>query len=149
MPLPDEDFPLNNPDLGVPWQAVVARMDLVRVAIVVERLEIDGADRRSVSDVLLRIGGFCHVGQYLRVLGRPFGAGITRRDFAAAVLTFDGLEQRREADPGDAVGAFDTVAPADRARRGLEVLVASQAPARFTSPSPGSMMVSLLPHLAQ
>ncbi|MET7886663.1 hypothetical protein [Streptomyces avermitilis] len=53
MPLPDEDFPLNNHDLGVPRQAVVARMDLVRVAIVVERLEVDGADGRPVGDVLL------------------------------------------------------------------------------------------------
>lgn len=39
MPLPDEDFPVHNHDLGVPWQAVVARMDLVRVATVVERFE--------------------------------------------------------------------------------------------------------------
>ncbi len=76
MPLPDEDFPGNDHDFRVPRQTVVAGMDLVRVAVVVERLEVDGADRRSVGDVLLRIGGFCHVGQYLRVLGRFYGAGI-------------------------------------------------------------------------
>lgn len=64
MPFPDEDFPLNNHDLGVPWQAVVTRMDLIRVAVVVERLEVDGADGPPVGDVLLGIGAFCHVGQY-------------------------------------------------------------------------------------
>lgn len=64
MPLPDEYFPVHNHDLGVPWQAVVARMDLVRVAIVVERFEVDGAHGRPVGDVLLGIGAFCHVGQY-------------------------------------------------------------------------------------
>jgi len=55
MPLPDQDFPLHNHDLGVPGQAVVTRMDLVRVAIVIERPEVDGADGRRVGDVLLRI----------------------------------------------------------------------------------------------
>jgi hypothetical protein len=130
MPLPDEDFPLNNHDLGVPWQTVVARMDLVRVAVVVERLEVDRSDRCSAGDVLLGIGAFWHVGQYLLdlVLGRPFDAGIACRDFAATVHAFHGLRQRREADSGDAVGALDAEAPAYRARRGLEVLVTPQAP---------------------
>jgi hypothetical protein len=68
MPLPDEDFPVHNHDLGVPWQVVVARMDLVRIAVVVERLQVDGADGRPVSDVLLRNGAFCRVGQYLRAV---------------------------------------------------------------------------------
>ncbi|WP_329557936.1 hypothetical protein OG711_38270 [Streptomyces uncialis] len=53
----------------------MARTDLVRVAVVVERLEVDGADRRSVSDVLLRIGAFCHVGQYLPARRWPSAQG--------------------------------------------------------------------------
>ncbi|KUH35519.1 hypothetical protein [Streptomyces kanasensis] len=64
MPLPDEDLLLDNHDLRVPRQAVMARMDLVRVAVVVERPEIDATDRRSVGNVLLAICTFCHVGQY-------------------------------------------------------------------------------------
>jgi hypothetical protein len=53
MSLPDEDLPGNDHDLHVPRQTVVARTDLVRVAVVVNPREIDGTDRRSVGDVLL------------------------------------------------------------------------------------------------
>ena len=85
MPLPDEDFPGGDHDLRVPRKAVVARTDLVRVAVVVERLEVDGADRRSVGDVLLRIeASAMPVSIYERSEG-PFGAGtraeISLREF--------------------------------------------------------------------
>lgn len=63
MPLPDKDLRVNVHDLRVPRQAAVARVDLIR-AVVVERLENNGTDRCSVGDVLLRIGAFCHEGQF-------------------------------------------------------------------------------------
>jgi hypothetical protein len=66
VPLPDEDVAFNEHNFGMPGQAVVARVDLVGGAVVIEGREVDATNRCPVGNVRFGVGAVCHGGQYLR-----------------------------------------------------------------------------------
>lgn len=61
VPLPDEDVAVLDVDFSVPGQAVVAAVNLVRLAVVIEGGQVDASDRGRVRGVAASLARF-HVG---------------------------------------------------------------------------------------